>query len=194
MGHPLQFIPLRRRRSLFFTFLLLTLTLFAIFRVIDRPLQTEAAPNGIISLELAGNARTARAILDSWEQTSRMLSATSAPNPDIVNVPYVFAAFGLGLDYLFMPMYSHALALGTLLAAQKHAGWLRSLAEAAGYAALAAALFDAVENYALLQMLLGEFDAGLPATASFCAIVKFGLLLFGIVVSAAAWLVHPRRV
>jgi hypothetical protein len=168
--------------------------LFAIFRVIDRPLQTEAAPNGIISLELAGNARTARAILDSWEQTSRMLSATSAPNPDIVNVPYVFAAFGLGLDYLFMPMYSLALALGTLLAAQKHAGWLRSLAEAAGYGALAAALFDAVENYALLQMLLGEFDAGLPATASFCAIVKFGLLLFGIVVSAAAWLVHPRRV
>ena len=157
MGHPLEFLPLRVRERLFFTFLFLTLFLFAVFRVLDQPLRTDAAPN-----------------------------------PDIVNVPYAFAAFGLGLDYLFMPVYALALASATLLAAEKHTGSLRSMAVAAGYGAFAAPLFDALENYALFQMLLGLFDTGYPAIAAFCAIVKFGLLAFGILVSLAAWLL-PRR-
>ena len=51
-------------------------------------------------------------------------SVAGQPDPDIVIVPYVFAAFGLGLDYLFMPVYALALAFGTLLAAERHGGWL----------------------------------------------------------------------
>ncbi len=192
MSHPLEFLPLRVRKQLFFTFLFLTLVLFAVFRVLDQPLRTDAAPNGIVSFELAGDARTAHLITDSWKQMSLLLSATGAPNPDIVNVPYAFAAFGLGLDYLFMPVYALALGFATLLAAQKHTGALRSMAVAAGYGAFAAALFDAVENYVLFQMLLGVYDTGYPAIAAFCAIVKFGLLVFGILISLAAWLL-PRR-
>ena len=192
MSHPLAFLPLEVRKPMFFTFLFLTLVLFAVFRVLDQPLRTAAAPYGIVSFELAGDAKTARLITDSWNQTSLLLSATGTPNPDIVNVPYAFAAFGLGLDYLFMPVYALALSFATLLAAQKHTGALRSMAVAAGYGALAAALFDGVENYALFQMLLGSFDTDYPAIAAFCAVVKFGLLVFGILVSLAAWLL-PRR-
>lgn len=192
MRHPLESLPLHVRKPIFFTFLFLTLVLFAVFRVLDQPLRTDAAPNGIVSFELAGDARTARLITDSWKQMSLLLSATGTPNLDIVNVPYAFAAFGLGLDYLFMPVYALALGFGTLLAAQKHTGALRSMAVAAGYGAFVAALFDALENYALFQMLLGAFDTGYPAIAAFCAIVKFGLLVFGILVSLAAWLL-PRR-
>ncbi len=192
MRHPLEFLPLRGRKRLFFTFFFLTLLLFAIFRVLDQPLRTDVAPDGIVSFELAGDARTARLITDSWKQTSLQLSATGTPNPDIVNVPYAFAAFGLGLDYLFMPVYALALGFATLLAAQKHIGALRSMAAAAGYGAFAATLFDGVENYALFQMLLGAFEPDYPAIAAFCAIVKFGLLVFGILVSLAAWLL-PRR-
>jgi hypothetical protein len=192
MRHPLEFLPLEVRKPMFFTFLFLTLLLFAVFNVLDQPLRTDAAPNGIVSFELAGDARTARLITDSWKQTSLLLSATGSLNPDIVNVPYAFAAFGLGLDYLFMPVYALALGFATLLAAQKHTGVLRSMAVAAGYGAFAAALFDALENYALFQMLLGAFDSDYPAIAAFCAIVKFGLLVFGILVSLTAWLL-PRR-
>ncbi|HSK67264.1 MAG TPA: hypothetical protein VK888_10060 [Anaerolineales bacterium] len=192
MRHPLEFLPLEVRKPMFFTFLFLTLVLFAVFRVLDLPLRTDAAPNGIVSFELAGDARTARSITDSWKQMSLLLSATGNPNPDIVNVPYAFAAFGLGLDYLFMPVYALALGFASLLAAQKHTGVLRSMAVAAGYGAYAAALFDALENYALFQMLLGSFDTDYPAIAAFCAIAKFGLLVFGILVSLAAWLL-PRR-
>ncbi|HSK88470.1 MAG TPA: hypothetical protein VK880_08950, partial [Anaerolineales bacterium] len=181
MTHPLAFIPNRYRKQLFFILLALTLILFAVLRVLDQPLRTDAAPKGIVSFELAGNSRTARAITDSWKQMSLLLSAVEGqPNPDVVNVPYVFAAFGLGLDYLFMPVYALWLAFGTLLASGKHEGWLRSLGTVAGYAALAAMVFDAVENYALLQVLLGNMQSPYPALAAFCAIVKFSLILLGL--------------
>jgi hypothetical protein len=193
MQHPLGFIPTKQRRRLFFTFLILSLTVFALLRVLDQPLHTDAAPNGIVSFELAGNPQTARAITDSWKQLSLLLSAVAGqPNPDIVNVPYVFAAFSLGVDYLFMPLYALAFASGTLLASSRHNGWARTLGAIAGYGALVAALFDAVENYALLQVLLGNIQSSYPALAAFCAIMKFGLLLFGLIYALVAWLLSKR--
>jgi hypothetical protein len=60
-----------------------------------------------------------------------------------------------------------------------HAGRFRSLGAVAGYGAFGAALFDAVENYALWQVLLGSFDSGYPAIAALCATIKFALILFG---------------
>ena len=149
MRHPLEFVSQQNRKRLFFTFLALTLLLFAMFRVLDQPLQTDAAPNGIVSFELAGNPQTAQAITDSWKEMSLVLSAVAGrPDPNIVNIPYVTAAFGLGIDYLFMPIYALALGFGTLLASHRHYGWLRSLGAVAGYGAVVAAVFDAVENYA----------------------------------------------
>lgn len=192
MEHPLRSVPVEHRKRFFFAFLFLTLALFAVFQILDRPLRTQAAPNGIVSFELAGTPLTARAITDSWKQLSLLLSATGQANPDIVNVAYALAAFSLGLDYLFMPAYALALAFGTLLVAQKHSGWFKSLAVLAGYAAFAAAAFDAVENYALLQVLLGKIDSGYPAIAAFCAILKFGLLAFGVLSVLTGWLA-PRR-
>ena len=193
MKHPLEFFPVHLRKPFFFTFLFLTLALFAVFRVLDQPLRTVAAPNGIVSFELAGNPLTARTILDSWKQLSLLLSSTGEASPDIVNIAYANAAFGLGLDYFFMPVYSLALAFGTLLVVPRHTGWIRTLAIVAGYGAFAAALFDAVENYALFQVLLGWSQSNYPAIAAFCAILKFGLLVFGLLVCLVGWLA-PKRV
>ena len=187
MHHPLRSVPPEYRKRFFFTFLFLTLLMFAVFRVLDQPLRTQAAPGGIVSFELAGDPLAARAILESWNQLSTLLSATGKPNPDIVNVAYAFAAFGLGLDYLFMPIYALALAFATLLVTQKHAVLLKSLAILAGYGAFAAALFDAVENFALLQILLGSVDSSYPEIAAFCATLKFGLLAFGILAALIGW-------
>ena len=193
MRHPLEFISNQYRRQFFLTFLGLTVILFAIFRVLDQPLRTEAAPNGIVSFQLAGNPQAARAITESWKQTSLSLSAVPGqPNPDIVYVSYMFAAFGLGIDYLFMPLYAFTLGFGTLLASRRHEGWIRSLSAVAAYAGFAAALFDAVENYALLRVLIGEVQSSYPAIAAFCAIIKFGLILFGALYGLTAWLL-PKR-
>lgn len=174
MRHPLEFVPQEARKRLFFTLLVLTLSLFAIFRILDMPLQTDYAPSGIVSFELAGTPQNAAHIVLTW-------SAEAMLN----------AAFGLGIDYLFMPVYAFALAFGTLLAAGRHAGWLKSLGAVAGYGAFAAALFDAVENYALFQVLLGAFDSSYPMLAAVCATVKFGLLAFGLAVAVAGGVI-PR--
>jgi hypothetical protein len=193
MKHPLEFIPDQQRKRLFFTFLALTSILFAIFRVLDAPLRTDAAPNGIVSFELAGNPQTAQEITDSWKKTSLLLSAVMGqPDPNIVNTPYVFAAFGLGIDYLFMPLYALTLALGTLLASRTHEGFLKSLGAVTGYGAFMAALFDAAENYALLQVLLGNIQSAYPAVAAFCAILKFGLIAFGVFYALVAWLLPGK--
>jgi len=193
MQHPLEFIPAEYRQRIFFTFLALTLILFAIFRLLDQPLQTDAAPNGIVSFELAGDPQTARAITDSWKRMSLLLSAVAGqPDANIVNVPYVFAAFGLGIDYLFMPVYALALAFGTLLAARKHGGIVYSIGALAGYGAFAAAIFDAMENYTLLQILIGNPQPSYPAIAAFCAVMKFGLIGFGVSYGLFAWL-SPKK-
>ena len=168
MRHPLEFVPQEARRPFFFALLILTLSLFAIFRVLDTPLQTDYAPGGIVSFELAGTPQNAAHIALTWSGEA-MLNA----------------AFGLGIDYLFMPVYAFTLGFGTLLAAGRHAGWLKSLGTVVGYGAFAAALFDAVENYALFQVLLGAFDSSYPILAAICATVKFGLLAFGLLVAIA---------
>jgi hypothetical protein len=163
MKHPLEPVPQESRKRFFITFLFLTLILFAIFRVLDKPLQTDYAPSGIVSFELAGTSQNAAHMVLTWTEEA-----------------VLHASFGLGIDYLFMPIYAFALAFGTLLAAGRHSGWLKSLGAVAGYGAFAAALFDAVENYALFRIMLGAFDSSYPAVAATCATIKFSLLVFGI--------------
>ncbi len=172
MPHPLTFILHDARKRAFFPLLALTLILFAVFQVLNAPLITAAAPGGIVTFQLAGNVRTTMEIIASWDETARL-----------------FAAFGLGLDYLFMPCYALTLSLGTLLAAGRHGGWLKTLGALAGWGALAAALFDAVENFALWKILLGARVSPLPELAAVCAQVKFGLLLLGLLyaLAAAVW-------
>ncbi len=189
MKHPLEFVHISHRKRFFFLFLTLTAVIFGIFRFLDQPLRTDAAPNGIVSFELAGTPQSARAVTDSWRLQSLLLSSVAGqPDPNIVNIPYSYAAFGLGLDYLFMPAYALALAFGTLLVTQKHTGWLNSLAVVAGYGAFVAAMFDAVENFALWQVLLGVYESGYPALAAFCALIKFGLLIFGLAIALLGWI------
>jgi len=189
MKHPLEFVSNAYRKRFFFAFFFLTMLLFAVFRVLDAPLQTPAAPNGIVSFELAGSSLQAQAITGEWKHSSLLLSdVVGQANPNIVNIPYVFVSFGLGIDYLFMPLYAFALAFGTLLAAGRHSGWLKSLGAVAGYGAFAAALFDAIENYALFQILLNRVYSPYPEIAYYCASLKFSLLIFGVVYALAGWL------
>jgi len=171
MQHPLEFVANENRKRFFFAFLFPTILLFAVFRVLDEPLRTSAAPSGIVSFELARTPESSEYMLSSWSGEGKLS-----------------AAFGLGIDYLFMPLYSFALAFGTLLAAGRHSGWIKSLGAVAGYGAFAAALFDAVENFALFQILLGAYESPYPAIAAVCATIKFGLLIFGLVYALGGWL------
>ena len=189
MRHPLEVIPFSSRKPLFWAFLFGTLILFAVFRVLDAPLRTPAAPNGIVSFELAGTPSRAQAVIDSWHEMSLLLSSVEGePVPGMVSRAYAFAAFGLGIDYLFMPVYATALALGILLAMGRHEGWFARLGTWLGWGAYIAALFDAVENYAMARMLLlNEVWSPHPEVAAYCALVKFGLLFLGLFYAMVGW-------
>jgi hypothetical protein len=190
LKHPLESIPSTSRKPLFFAFLAGTLILFAVFRVLDTPMRTSAAPSGIVSFELAGTPFQAQAIIDSWHEMAYLVSSVEGePVPGFVSRAYAFAAFGLGIDYLFMPVYATALALGILLAAGRHKGWFAAFGVWLGWGAYTAALFDAVENYALARMLLmNQVWSPYPEVAAFSATVKFVLLLLGLFYALVGWL------
>jgi hypothetical protein len=169
MQHPLNFIPAALRRSLFYFFFALTILIFGVFRLLDEPLRTDSAPSGIVSFELAGQVESAQAMINSWDADARL-----------------FAAFGLGFDYLFMPAYALALSLGLLLAINDRKNRYGAFAAWMGWGVLAATLFDAVENYALWRELIGPVVVPFPQIAAFCATVKFILLISGLVTALSA--------
>lgn len=175
MKHPLEFLPNPSRKPLFWAFFILTLILFSIFRPLGAPLMTSAAPSGIVSFELARTPENAQAMLTSWDTRAQL-----------------FAAFSLGFDFLFMPVYALALAIGTLLAAGRHPGWFASLGAWLGWGAFLAAILDAVENIGLWNSLLGNVNSTWPEVSFWCASLKFGLILLGILYGLVGWL-WPKR-
>jgi hypothetical protein len=82
MQNPLQRISPVQRKTVFFTFLGLTILLMIIFAWTGAHLFISAAPQGVVSLQLAGSVEKAQQIIASWDKTARLM-----------------AAFGLGLDY-----------------------------------------------------------------------------------------------
>jgi hypothetical protein len=156
-----------------------TLALTAVLQVVGQPLQTAAAPLGIVSFELAGAPAAAQAMVASWDHNAQL-----------------HAAFSLGLDYLYMPLYAVAIALACVRAAGTS---LRTPAAAASLGLLLAwglglaALLDAVENSALWQVLQGSALAAWPLLARWCAIVKFSLVIAGLFYAGAGAVTHLFR-
>ena len=162
--------------------ILLTLALTLALQIVGRPLQTAAAPQGIISFELAGNLPAAQAIIASWNSAAQL-----------------HAALSLGLDYLYMPLYAIAIALACVQAAGSS---LRSprpiwaLGILLAWALGLAALLDAVENIALFQLLLGSTSTTWSAVAKACATVKFAFVIVGLLyagVRGIAYLIRRNR-
>jgi len=176
MKHPLTFISNRIRKPVFLALLAWTLFLFAVLQVLNSPLITSAAPAGIVSHQFAWSPEKAQSILSSWKGRASLL-----------------AAFGLGLDFLFMPSYALTVALGALLAAGRHSGWLARLGTWAAYGVFTAAIFDAFENIGQAgQLLNGVITAPVTLFVSVCASIKFTLLLLGILYGLVGW-VLPKK-
>lgn len=166
-------IPAGKRLLVFLPMLALTLTLIVLMRV---PLQTSAAPAGIVSFELAGSEAQARAILDSWDAQTRGL-----------------ADYSLRLDFLFLVAYSTTIGLACLWAGSVLRGRNIPLTIGAplAWGMWLAALFDIMENIALLIELHGSPQSPWPQIARWCAIPKFALVLVGLVyvlLGALVWL------
>ncbi|RJP50071.1 MAG: hypothetical protein C4557_10225 [Anaerolineaceae bacterium] len=196
MQHPLEFVPINLRKPFFFVFLILTIFIYGIFDILDKPFRNPVSPRGIVSLELAFVPNRAHEIISSWEDARWAnisiddLSAYPFSSFGFVDgdnfLPFHYLFFGLGFDYLFMPVYALALSLGLLLAGHEKPQWLRSYGALAGWGVFIAALFDAVENYTLWKILTGNIITPFPEIAGVCATVKFTLLILGITVAVVS--------
>jgi hypothetical protein len=165
MSHPFQMLSARRKSSLFWTLLLATLALLFILNHVGEPLVNPDAPYGIVSFEIARTWPMAARIMSTWDFVARL-----------------HAAFGLGLDYLFMLVYSSTLALSSLWAGERLRAlrWpLAGFGVPLAWGSWLAAVFDAVENMALILLLFGQQDSFWPMVAALGAYLKFGLILLG---------------
>mmetsp|Transcript_14980 Transcript_14980/g.47665 ORF Transcript_14980/g.47665 Transcript_14980/m.47665 type:complete len:282 (+) Transcript_14980:57-902(+) len=139
------------------------------FAVIDRAIRNDLAPHGIISMEFAATPAKGSAMVSGWSPAQRE-----------------WVAFALGLDFLFMPLYSttiwFACELAVAVVSQRNAP-LGKLGRVVGRSQYVAAGLDVVENLALLAGL--RFPSAKAVSAAFpvaavCATVKFCLILLGL--------------
>jgi hypothetical protein len=178
MKTPFDWVTPNRQKPVFISLALLTALVMVCLQIIGEPLVTEAAPQGIVSFELAGSPAAARQMVASW----------GAAGP-------IYAGLSLGLDYLFMAAYAGSIGLGCVLVARRLNPSsiinLQSLGALLAWGLMAAALLDAVENFALIRLLLGA-EALWPLLARWCAIPKFALvaagLLFVLVGGFVGWI------
>lgn len=156
---------------------LLSVVLFAVLNLLDTFLRARTG-YGTADLQGLSSALALRTVFDHW-----------ASPPDSA-----LAGFGLGLDYLFMPLYGAALYLGGIAAREVFApekSKLRRTLTLLAMAPIAGALFDALENALQLAMLVhGPSDAlaklALQATAGKYAGAVVGLVLSLTAAAAAA--------
>lgn len=133
----------------------------------DGHIQTPSAPHGIVSLQLCHLAATCQAILDEWGATGRG-----------------FAMFSLGLDYLFILLYSAGfIALLNITMRRLRPSW-QAISTWVGRLVLLAGACDAVENLLLLNLLQTPSVLAFAVPAAYLAALKF--LLLGV---AALWVV-----
>jgi hypothetical protein len=165
----------------------LSLILLLGMMLLDQALKTPAAPSGIISLELAGSLAAAQRILDSWQASAR-----------------IQAGISLGLDFFFLSAYAFTLSGASRKVAARLSMfclWCKFWGEILAKAAWLAGGLDAVENLALIRVLIGSGDAWQPVLAAGCAWLKFGLAaiilsyigLGGVVILLQRWRVRKAR-
>ena len=149
---------------IFFILLIITLVLLFSMSSIDSHLINDQAPNGIVSLELAGSITNAKLILASWDKSAQFQAGLS-----------------IGLDFLFLIAYSITIAMGCLLVVKNSGIFIQNIGLWLAASQFLAAALDVIENLAMIKLLAGSTQDILPAIAYWCAIPKFIIVLAGLV-------------
>ena len=155
-----------RKRLIVITLMMSTILLFAM-RTLDTPLKTQTAPSGIVSFELTKNYDASQQILGSWNTEAK-----------------INAALSLGLDFLFLIVYALFISLSCIQVGavlKDDHSIIFSVAVALAWAQFLAAILDAIENLALIHLLLNSSRKWLPCLARWCAIVKFSIVSAGLI-------------
>jgi hypothetical protein len=175
--HPFKWLPESEQKAAFWSIFAVTIVVIVFMQIVSAPLITDAAPQGIVSFEFAGDLSNAEKIINSWGQKER-----------------IYAGLSLGLDYLFLVFYSCALALGCTLSTRiMPVEFLVKSGVVLAWAQFAAAFLDCMENVALIKLLLGSGNSIWPSLAWWCAGPKFFIVGVGfvyVVIGVIAFLIR----
>lgn len=141
---------------------LATLVMFLILAGINQPLMTPFAPKGIVSLQMAADAKHTLSILASWGEHGLLWAQAS-----------------LWLDFLFVAAFVATLFMLTNYLLEDRPGVReRKVGHWVKAAFIGSGLSDITENALLLNNLSAPTDT-LSMTASVFALLKFTLLILG---------------
>ncbi len=164
--HPFEWMSEHGQKRAFIGVFVFTLAIMTGMNIIGHPLVNDTAPQGIVSFELAGSFEAAQRIMAAWGATG-----------------LISAGLSLGFDYLFLVVYAICIALGCVLVARALRYRVRifqPIGALLAWAQFLAALLDAVENYALIRLLLGSAENRWPVLARLCAGPKFMIVAAGL--------------
>lgn len=153
-------------RSALFGAIVLFIATVLPMRAFDSFLKNDQAPQGIVSLELAITLKKSIDILRSWETPKEERAA----------------GLSLGFDYLFMVGYSGILTV-LLLRIEKRIITQDNWRKYFSYVIVGiwiAALFDAIENYAMIQLFMGSTRQVWASLAFYFASSKFLILAISV--------------
>ena len=145
---------------------LLGIILFLALGYFNIPLVTKIAPNGIVSFELAKDINTSISIISSWDLNAK-----------------INAGLNLGIDFLYLVVYSIFFATSCYLISQKYINknnWMYKTGLLLTKLQFVAALFDAIENIALIKLLIGSNNEICSLIAFYFASIKF--MIIGMVI------------
>ncbi|MCS6967344.1 MAG: hypothetical protein RMJ44_02865 [Cytophagales bacterium] len=179
MNHPYLSIPQQQYIWLIIITSLFTFLLTAGQIWVNMSLVNDAAPAGMLSLQFAGNLANARLIIHSWDYIAKMR-----------------AAFGIGLDFLYIVAYSTALGLLCVYVAHwwTFLGSWGKIGIPLGWLQWLAAALDGVENLSLIALLCENGFAWLPWLAYWAAVVKFSIIGLALLYLLAGFFVLWWRV
>lgn len=178
MFHPLQLVPHRKRASVMWPTALIAAGLAIVLTWQGMPLRTRTAPQGIVSLELAGNARRTSAILAEWRDDHPGISLEDRMDTLVQAVPKgkdELAQKLTMLDFVFLLAYPAALSMACVWLARR-TPW-PAAGVTLGWLIWPAALLDAIENTLVIRAFNGLVDDSAAAATCGLALGKFALFL-----------------
>lgn len=144
-------------------------------RVFDAPLKNEVCPNGIVSFELAKDLSVSKNILNSWDDNAK-----------------ANAGLSLGFDFLFLIVYSSFIAL--LIYNLNNRFWkdkgFYKVGRVLVYLIFVAAIFDIIENIALIELLKDNLIQVWASIAYYFASLKFIFILICLLYVIINWLAY----
>ncbi|MEK6805963.1 MAG: hypothetical protein AABY95_04885 [Pseudomonadota bacterium] len=147
-------------KPLLWVLLALSLPVLVTLALIDESgLKVPSAPLGTISFEFCGYTSSCNLILGEWGVEGQRLQLLS-----------------LGLDYLFMVLYTAILCIGLLLVSSRLSPTLKIVTVIFAGLALLAGVADAGENYFLAQVILKQSGVPYGEWASNFAVAKFAII------------------